>query len=76
MHGADNGKLISALGHVWHQLADMRARHVGRDGPQLAANLRGRVGLEIKHVDVARPAEHPQEDAVHLALWLGRLLRS
>ena len=74
MHRADEGKHIGALGHVGHQLTDMRARDIGGDGPQLAANSRGGLGLEIKHVDVARPAEHPQEDAVHLALWLGRLL--
>ena len=75
MHGTDDGKLISALGHIGHQFTNMRTRDIGRDRPQLTANLRGRVGLEIVHVDVARTAQHPQQNAVYLTLWLGGLLR-
>ena len=76
MHGADEGKLVGTLGHIGHQFTNMGAGHVGRDGPQLTANLRGRIGFEIIHVDVTRTSQHPQKDTVYLTLWLGDLLRS
>ena len=71
----DDRKFVSTFGHVRHQLANMCTGHVGRDRPQLATNLRGRIGLEVIHVDVTGTTQHPQQNTVHLALWFGCLLR-
>ena len=52
----DEGELVGLLGEAREQLANLHAGDVGADGPELAANLAGCVGLEVEHVDVRRPA--------------------
>src|ERR1035438_8006908 len=48
-------------------LADANAVDVGIDLVKLAAKLRRRVRLEIVHVDMARPAPHPEQDDGRIA---------
>src|SRR5437762_2824429 len=43
-------------------LADLDARYVRRDRLELAAVFRGRVGLQVEGVDVARAAAEVDED--------------
>ena len=66
MHGTDEGKFVGALGHVGHQLAKVRTRHIGRDRLQLASNLRGRIWLEVIHVNVARTTLQKHENHIDL----------
>ena len=54
--------LSSAFGHHRHGLADVRAGDLGLDRLELAANVRGRVGLGVPDVDVARAALQEDQD--------------
>ena len=52
--GANDGELVHHLRHARKQLANSSARDVGRDFPELAANLPGRIGLHVPHVLMRR----------------------
>src|SRR5439155_20775583 len=51
-------------------LGDLHARYGGVDGLEWAANLGGSVWLRIPGVDVARPADEKEHDAVDVLVWL------
>lgn len=61
-----NRQLVGDLRQLRHQLADLDPRHIGGDRAKLPADLRGRIGLEVDHVLVRRPAR--QEDHDHRLL--------
>src|SRR6516225_6881601 len=48
----------------WHVLADANAGNPRGDGAKFAANLGRGIRLWIEGIDMARPALHPQEDAI------------
>ena len=54
--------LVERVRHHRHRLADVRARNLGLDRLELAANVRGRIRLRIPDIDVARPALQEDED--------------
>ena len=60
-------RMIASLSVRWRQqrqvLADLDAGHVRGDRLELAADLAGRVGLQVPGVLLGRPAPHEQQDA-------------
>ncbi len=60
--GADDGQLVPHAGLQGEVLADLDAGHVGGDRLELAAELLGRVRLEIVHVHVRRAAAEVDHD--------------
>src|SRR5690242_18144191 len=59
---AKNGELVGALGQIGQVLAEFDARNVGFDVVELAADLRGGVGLEVERVHVGWTAGEIDED--------------
>ena len=59
---ADAGPFIHDARHVWQQLADLDAGHVGGNGVQVAAIFLGRIGLEINEILVRRRPGHVDHD--------------
>ncbi len=78
LHGvsqrANDGHLVHPLGHFRQQLANLHARHVGRDGLVRTADRVGRVRLHIESIDLAGPAPLEQKDhglSTRLDPWRG-----
>ena len=67
---ADQRDLVHLPGEPRQVLADRDARHVGRDRPELAAELGRGVGLQVPGVDGAQAAVQEDEDQRDVA---GRL---
>jgi hypothetical protein len=61
-HVANDGELVGDLGLLGQPFANVHAGHAGADGPEIAADLRGSVRLEIVHVDMTRTAFEPDHD--------------
>jgi hypothetical protein len=73
-HRADERGLVHLLRKLRHDFAEPDAGNVGFDGLELAADIRGCVGLGVPDVDVARAALEEDEDDV-LGLAPAALLR-
>ena len=71
MDRADDGVLVGQTRHAWEVLADPDAGDVGLNGPERAANVVGRVRLEVPGVDLAGAADEEEEDATHIAGGIG-----
>ncbi len=65
---ADQRHLVHLAGQLREDLADLDARHAGRDRPERPADLLGRVGLHVPGVELRRPADQEQQDAVDVAV--------
>ena len=63
VHAADDRQPVGHAGRRGQVLADVEARHAGRDRPELPANLARGVGLHVPGVDVARAAVIEDQDA-------------
>ncbi len=72
--GADDAHLVHEPGLARQVLADADAGDIGGHGPKLAAELGRRIGFEIVHVDMARPAAQPEEDDRGIARLSAALL--
>src|SRR6185437_7338721 len=59
---ADNSELIHDAGLQRQVLANLDARHGGGNGPELAADFRGRGRFHVVAIDVRRSAAQPDED--------------
>ena len=59
---ADERELVGHLREAGEQLANLHAGDVRGDGSELAANLAGRIRLEVEHVNVRRPARQINVD--------------
>ena len=59
---ADDRQLIRDFGLQWQQLANVHPLHARPNWLEGAANLGGRVGFKIIHVDVAGTAFEPDHD--------------
>ena len=59
---ADDDELVHDPGQPRQRLADLDAGDVGRDRPPRAGDLLRRVGLEVEHVLVRRPADQVDQD--------------
>ena len=55
-NGPNDRVLIGQLGQARELLADLDAGHVGLDGPKLAADLLGRLRLEVEEIQMRRTA--------------------
>ena len=60
--GADERVAIGDAGMARQMLADLHARHIGRDRLEVAAVLGRGVGLHVVGFHVRRPARQPQQD--------------
>jgi uncharacterized alpha-E superfamily protein len=63
-HRSDHGNLIHLLSHLWHQLTDLRSRHIGRHGAKQAARRSAR--LHVESFELTGSTIHKQEDAMFL----------
>ena len=59
---AHDGELVGDPGLPRHELADLHPRHVRLDGAEFSADLRGRTGLHVVGIDVARAAAQADHD--------------
>jgi hypothetical protein len=67
--GTNNGQLVHDPGLLGQVLTDANTGHVRVDRPEFAADLGGRIRLQIVHVDVAGTARQPdQNDGLAIAL--------
>ena len=73
--GADERVFVRMLGHARKDFANLDAVHVGRDGLVGAADFGGRVRLHVPGVNLARPTNEHQEDAVGVFLRIHRAER-
>src|SRR5581483_9201915 len=64
---ADQGISVGASGEARQMLANVEARHLGSDGLELAPDLRGRIRLHVKRIEVARSTRQENQDD---GLWL------
>ena len=75
---AHDRQLVGDGGDAGQDIGDLDTGGLGRDGIEVAADFRGRVGLDVPHVLVRLTAESEQEDTVdvphRLALRLGERL--
>ena len=55
-NGPDDRVLVGQLGQTRELLADLDAGYVGLDGPEFAADLLGRLGLEVEEIQMRRTA--------------------
>ncbi len=60
---AEDRVLVLMLRQHGQRVAEPNAGHVGRDHPELAADLLGGLGLGVEAVDVADAALEPEQDA-------------
>ena len=68
IHAADERELVRVLGHAREVLGDLDARDVGLDGLVRAADLGRSVRLHVPGVELGRPADQEQHDAVDVLL--------
>ena len=66
--GANDRELVHHLRDVGHQFADLDAGHFGLDRLEVAANVGGRVHLQVEHILVRRPAGQVDHDAGFVTL--------
>ena len=62
-HRTNQGILVRHGRQPRKMLADLHAGHTGRDGTKRPAIFGRRVGLQVEHVEVGRPAEQVDQDA-------------
>ena len=62
-HRTNDRRAIDDPGRQRQQLADLHARHAGRDGTQLAADFDGGVRLGIERLNLAGRAVEIEQDA-------------
>ncbi len=61
--GPQDAELVEQPRGPWHQFADLNARHVAGDGPEITANLGRGVRLGVPGFVLGRTAEMKQDDA-------------
>ncbi len=66
IHRAHERELIGVFRHARENFADLDAGDVGLDWPVRAANFGGRVRLHVPCVELRRPADQHQHDAVDI----------
>jgi hypothetical protein len=49
---SDEGELVCLARQARHEFANLHARHIGGHWPELAPYFRGRIGFEIKRIEV------------------------
>lgn len=62
MDRANEAELVGALGQTWEQLANVKTRHVGVNGTKHAAVRDRGIRLEIKRLQMRRPAAEIEQD--------------
>ena len=68
--GTNNGKFIHHLRGLRDFLANLQARHVGGDRVERAANVTGRIGLQVEGVNGAQATLEKHVDEGHIVLGL------
>ena len=68
-------ELVHLRRDLRQQVADLQAGDLRLRRVELAAELRGRVGLQVERVEVALPAVQEHEDERHVLLGLRLQLR-
>jgi hypothetical protein len=53
---AHQGEFVGTPGQAGEQFAQLHARHVRRDRPEFAADLRRRIRLQVEEVEMGRAA--------------------
>lgn len=61
-HRAHQREAVGNLGLPGEEFANVDARHVGPDGPEIAAEFRRRIRLHVVGVELRGPARQPHED--------------
>ena len=59
---ADDRQFVGHAGQLWHQFANLNARHIGGNRLKLAADLGRSIRLEIIHIEMGRPAGQQHHD--------------
>src|SRR5439155_22852430 len=65
--GAHDGVPIGAPGHEREVLADLDAGHIGRDGTEGTADVRGSIGLQVPGIKLTRTTDEEELDTGLLA---------
>jgi hypothetical protein len=60
--GTDDRQLVPHARLQREMLANLHAGYVCGDGPELAPEFLGRLGLEVVHIEVRRPARQVDHD--------------
>src|SRR6185436_14815967 len=63
MDAADDGQLTGVAGDAGEVFGKFHAADGGADGPELAADVAGGLGLGVEGVEVAHPAPGEEDDA-------------
>ena len=75
-HRANDGVLVGARGETRQMLGHQQSRRLRRGRLELAAQLRRRVGFEIKRIEMAgRPREEDNDDGLPFSRGLRRFGR-
>ena len=69
---ADQRHLVHHRRQPGEDLRDLDARHLGRDRPERPADLLGGIGLHVPGVELRRPADQEQQDAIDVAILRDR----
>ena len=64
MDRAHDGKLVRPRRHPRQVFAELDAGNARADGSKRPTNIGGRIGLWIERIDVARPADEKQQNAI------------
>jgi hypothetical protein len=60
---SQNGEPIGQRCKLCKMLADLYARHGGRNRTKFASNLGGRIGFQIERIELARSTPHEDKNA-------------